>query len=103
MTDRVRVAAALLASRMARGRLASPFTAREVYLNDWTGLTDPRVVGEALECLRELGWIPPEAAVARDGYGFFCVASIPRLTRDGRTNITSASARANSAHHSASG
>jgi hypothetical protein len=51
----------------------------------------------------ELGWIPPEAAVARDGYGFFCVASIPRLTRDGRTNITSASARANSAHHSASG
>ena len=103
VTDRVRVAAALLASRMARGRLASPFTAREVYRNDWTGLTDPRVVGEALECLRELGWIPPEAAVARDGYGFFCVASIPRLTRDGRTNITSASARANSAHHSASG
>jgi hypothetical protein len=67
VTDRVRVAAALLASRMARGRLASPFTAREVYRNDWTGLTEPRVVGEALECLRELGWIRPEAAVARDG------------------------------------
>jgi hypothetical protein len=57
----------LLASRMARGRLASPFTAREVYRNDWTGLTEPRVVGEALECLRELGWIRPEAAIARDG------------------------------------
>jgi hypothetical protein len=55
VTDRVRVAAALLASRIARGRLASPFTAREVYRNDWTGLTGPRVVGEALECLRELG------------------------------------------------
>ena len=67
VTDRVRVAAALLASRMARGRLASPFTAREVYRNDWTGLTEPRVVGEALECLRELGWIRPEAALARDG------------------------------------
>ena len=67
VTDRVRVGAALLASRMARGRLASPFTAREVYGNDWTGLTEPRVVGEALECLRELGWIRPEAALARDG------------------------------------
>ena len=67
VTDRVRVAAALLASRMARGRLASPFTAREVYRNDWTGLTEPRVVGEALEYIRELGWIRSEAVVARDG------------------------------------
>jgi hypothetical protein len=40
---------------------------REVYRNDWTGLTEPRVVGEALECLRELGWIRAEAAIARDG------------------------------------
>jgi hypothetical protein len=67
VTDRVRVAAALLASRMARGRLASPFTAREVYRNEWTGLTEPRVVGEALENLRELGWIRSEAVIARDG------------------------------------
>jgi hypothetical protein len=67
VTDRVRVAAALLASRMARGRLASPFTAREVYRNDWSGLTEPRVVGEALECLRELGWIRPQAVVAGHG------------------------------------
>jgi hypothetical protein len=67
VTDRARVAAALLASRIARGRLASPFTAREVYRNDWTGLTEPRVVGEALECLRELGWVRPEAAIAPDG------------------------------------
>jgi hypothetical protein len=49
VTGRVRVGAALLASRMAQGRLASPFTAREVYRNDWTGLTEPRVVGEALD------------------------------------------------------
>ena len=64
---RVRVStAALLATRMVRGRLANPFTAREVYRNDWTGLTEPRVVGEALESLRELGWIRSEAAIARD-------------------------------------
>ena len=37
------------------------------YHNDWAGLTEPRVVGEALEGLRELGWIRPEAALARDG------------------------------------
>jgi Protein of unknown function (DUF3987) len=67
VTDRVRVAAALLASRMARGRLASPFTARDIYRNDWTGLTEARVVGEALECLRDLGWIGPETVMARDG------------------------------------
>jgi hypothetical protein len=66
-TDQVRVAAALLASRMARGRLASPFTAREVYRNDWTGLTEPRVVVEALESLRELGCIRAEAVIAPDG------------------------------------
>jgi len=35
-------------------RLASPFTAREVYRQEWTGLTEPRVVLGALECLQEL-------------------------------------------------
>jgi hypothetical protein len=33
------------ASRMGGGRLGSPFTAREVYRNDWTGLAEPRLVG----------------------------------------------------------
>ncbi len=28
---------------LAGGRLASPFTAREVYRQEWTGLTEPRV------------------------------------------------------------
>ena len=61
------MAAALLATRLARGRLASPFTAREVYRQEWTGLTEPRVVQGALECLEELGWIRPEALRAPDG------------------------------------
>jgi len=67
VTDAARVAAVLLASRITRGRLASPFTAREVYRNEWTGLTEPRVVQGALECLEELGWIRPEVVRARDG------------------------------------
>ncbi len=56
VTDAVRVAAALLATTIPRGRLASPFTAR-VYRNEWTGLTETRVVQGALEWLEELGWI----------------------------------------------
>ena len=67
VTDAARVAAALLATRLAHGRLASPFTAREVYRQEWTGLTEPRVVQGALECLQELGWIRPEALRAPDG------------------------------------
>jgi len=52
------------ALRLSRGQQASPFTAREVYRNEWTGLTEPRVVQGALECLEELGWIRPEAVRA---------------------------------------
>jgi len=41
--------AALRATRLSRGLLASPFTAREVYRQEWTGLTEPQVVPGALE------------------------------------------------------
>ncbi len=67
VTDSARVAAALLATRLAAGRLASPFSAREVYRQEWTGLTEPRVVQAALECLEELGWIRSEAFRPPDG------------------------------------
>ncbi len=67
VTDAVRVAAALLAAKLTHGRLPSPFTAREVYRNEWTGLTEPRVVQGALECLEELGWLRPNAVRAHEG------------------------------------
>ena len=67
VTDAARVAAALLATRITRGRLASPCTAREVSRTEWTGLTEPRVGQGALEGLAELGWIRPEVVRARDG------------------------------------
>jgi hypothetical protein len=67
VTDLARVAAAVLATKITHGRLASPFTAREVHQNEWTGLTEPRVVQGALEGLAELGWIRAEAMRARDG------------------------------------
>jgi len=61
VTDRARVAAAVLATKITHGRLAS------LYRNEWTGLTEPRVVQGALEGLAELGWIRAEAVRARDG------------------------------------
>ncbi len=67
VTDPARVAAALLARKVARGRLPTPFTARDVYRNAWTGLTEPRVVRHALAMLAELGWLRAEAARAGEG------------------------------------
>jgi CubicO group peptidase (beta-lactamase class C family) len=67
ITDMARVAAALLATKIARHRLPSPFTAREVYRNEWTGLTERRVVQGALEFLEELGWLRSELVRAADG------------------------------------
>jgi hypothetical protein len=58
VTDQARVAAAVLATKI--GRLASPLSAREVNRNEWTGLTEPRIVQGALEGLEELGWVRPE-------------------------------------------
>ena len=52
VTDAARGAAG---DPLSGGRLASPFTAREVYRKEWTGLTEPPVVQGVLECLEELG------------------------------------------------
>ena len=67
VTDQARVAAALLAAQLTHGRLPSPFTARDVCRNEWTALTEPRVVQGALEGLAQLGWLRPEAVRVRDG------------------------------------
>ena len=62
VTDRAQVAAALLAAQLTHGRLPSPFTARDVYRNEWTGLTEPRVVQGAL--LYSTAIKPPKRRVA---------------------------------------
>jgi putative DNA primase/helicase len=67
VTEPTRVAAALLARKLTRRRLPSPFTARDVYRNAWTGLAEPRVVRGALEVLNELGWIRSDHVQAVDG------------------------------------
>jgi hypothetical protein len=67
VTDRAQVAAALLAAQLTHGRLPSPFTARDVYRNEWTGLTEPRVVQDALACLEECGWLRSDAVRTPSG------------------------------------
>ena len=57
--------AAALAAQLTHCRLPSPFTARDVYRNEWAGLTEPRVVQGALACLAELGWLRSDAGRAR--------------------------------------
>ena len=67
VTDVARVAAALLATKLTHGALPRPFTARDVYRNEWTGLTEGRVVQGALDCLADLGWLRLEAVRPSDG------------------------------------
>src|SRR5712691_471409 len=67
VTDPARVAAALLAGKVTRGRLPTPFTARDVYRNAWTGLTEPPVVRHTLGMLADLGWLRAEPGQTGDG------------------------------------
>jgi hypothetical protein len=81
VTETARVAAALLATKIRCGRLASPFTAREVYRNEWTGLMEPRIVQGALDGLADLGWVRPEVVRAGDGRPRVRFHISPRLQR----------------------
>ena len=38
-----------------------------MYRNEWTGLTEPRVVQGALACLDDLGGLRPDAVRAHEG------------------------------------
>lgn len=56
--QRVCVRAARSVLEKARtGALPDPFTARDVYRNGWSGLTDPRTVGDALDMLAAHEWL----------------------------------------------
>lgn len=50
-------AAVALLKKVQSGALPNGFTARDVYRNQWVGLTDPEMVGHALTLLEEMGWI----------------------------------------------
>lgn len=53
-------AAHALASKLRDGTLTEPFTAREVYRREWSGLGSREAVQEALDTLEDLGWVASE-------------------------------------------
>jgi putative DNA primase/helicase len=59
-------AARTIISKARASELPAPFTARDVYRNQWTGLSDRAVVADALDMLASLGWLT-EAIVETGG------------------------------------
>lgn len=60
VTSRVDSAARLLGEKIRARKLPNPFSARDVYRPQWTGLTEPADVTRALEVLEILGWLVGE-------------------------------------------
>ena len=69
-----------LGKKIAAGKLTNPFTAREVYLKGWTGLSEPEVIEAGVTILGEMGWIKIEriAAGANGGPAHFKVLDQPK-------------------------
>lgn len=62
-------AARALAAKIMAGEIASPFTIRDVYRPQWTGLPGPDEANAATEVLCDLDWIRPEKVTANPGAG----------------------------------
>lgn len=53
-------AARMIIDKARSGTLHAPFTARDVYRNQWTGLADRAAVADALDLLTTHGWLTEE-------------------------------------------
>ena len=69
ITSRVEAATRFLGEKIQRGKLPDPFTARDVYRPQWTGLGDPEDVIKALEWLKDINWIRSEVKPSADSGG----------------------------------
>ena len=69
ITSRVEAATRFLGEKIQRGKLPDPFTARDVYRPQWTGLGDPEDVIKALEWLEDINWIRSEVKPSADSGG----------------------------------
>lgn len=69
VTARIDTAARLLGEKIRAKKLANPFTPRDVYRHQWTGLTDPEDTARGLEVLEDLHWLKAEAPPADPGRG----------------------------------
>ncbi|MEJ1382418.1 MAG: YfjI family protein [Candidatus Sedimenticola sp. (ex Thyasira tokunagai)] len=67
VTEPGRQAAAILADRIRAGKLANPFTAKDVYRNHWSGLNDRGVVDAACMVLIDEDWLFVERSKSTGG------------------------------------
>lgn len=62
-------AARTIIDKSRAGALPDPFTARDVYRNQWAGLSDKGVTADALDLLAAHGWLNETTISAGDGGG----------------------------------
>jgi hypothetical protein len=68
VTARAEVTMRLLAEKIKAGKLSNPFTVRDAYRPQWTGLSEPTEVQRAAEALEDLDWLRSES-VQQEGAG----------------------------------
>lgn len=66
-------AAIALSKKLIGGKLNSGFVARDVYRNNWSGLTDRKVVQPGIDLLVDLDWLVPQqrSTLGRDKVQYF--------------------------------
>jgi putative DNA primase/helicase len=67
VTARGQFAATLLAKKIRGGKVPNPFTARQIYRNQWTGLSELDDIDRAVDLLEELNWLKIEAITHQQG------------------------------------
>ena len=60
ITQRYLLAATQLAKKIEAGRLKNPFTARDIYNNGWSGVSERDDVQRAAEILESYSWLKAE-------------------------------------------
>jgi putative DNA primase/helicase len=69
VTARIDTVARQLGEKIRARKLPSPFTARDVYRHDWTGLTERDDVTRALDVLQGLNWLEGDMPTSMPGGG----------------------------------
>jgi hypothetical protein len=67
IADPSSAAAAALSAKLLKGALPNPFTVRDVYRAQWTGLATREDIEPGLLLLETLHWVTGETARGRDG------------------------------------
>ena len=68
VTHRAPRAAASLSRKLTKRQLPNPFTIRDVYRKNWTGLTDKDTIQDGVDLLVDLGWIRESSTPTGPGY-----------------------------------